>query len=206
MDWLQYLKLDETLSMSQRKTLARKRAKSAKRNSKKLANARKRSSKRRERVVSHSDIAARAKKQAIVSMKKKLTDRFAGGMSWDQVPDTVVVKLNKWKTGPKFQRSVRRNIKELKGELRDNKAKMKDALQFVRDSLELTDNISELNSIRIKGNSIVVTFRNNYLKDNQLDKDWFDQFEVEADRINLETDMKKSVIKNDNNFIIWSFK
>lgn len=206
MDWKQYLQLDEALSMSQRKTLARKRAKSAKRNSKRLAIARKRASKRRERVVSHSDIADRAKKQAIKAMKQKLTDRFAGGMTWDQVPDTVVKKLEKWKKGPKFQRSVRRNIKELKGELRDNKSKMKDALQFVRDSLELTDDISDINSIRIKGNSIVATFKNNYLKDNPLDTKWFDQFDVEADRLELVTDKKKTQINNNSNFIIWSFK
>jgi hypothetical protein len=206
MDWKQYLQLDEALSMSQRKALARKRAKSAKRNAKRLAIARKRASKRRERVVSHSDIEARAKKQAIIAMKKRLTDRFAAGMSWDQVPDTVVKKLEKWKKGPKFQRSVRRNIKELKGELRDNKAKMKEALQFVRDSLEQTDNISDINSIRIKGNSIVATFKNNYLKDNPLDNKWFDQFEIEADRLELETNKNKSQINNNSNFIIWSFK
>jgi hypothetical protein len=206
MDWKQYLQLDESLSMSQRKALARKRAKSAKRNAKRLAIARKRASKRRERVVSHSDIESRAKKQAIIAMKKKLTNRFAGGMSWDQVPDTVVKKLEKWKKGPKFQRSVRRNIKELKGELRDSKTKMKVALQFVRDALELTDNIKDINSIRIKGNNVVVTFKNNYLKDNPIDSKWFDQFEIEEDRLDLETDKKKSQINNNSNFIIWTFK
>ncbi len=206
MDWKQYLQLDESLSMSQRKALARKRAKSAKRNAKKLANARKRASKRRERVVSHSDIEARAKKQAIINMKKKLTDRFAAGMPWDQVPDTVVKKLEKWKKGPKFQRSVRNNIKEIKGELRNSKAKMKDALQFVRDALELTDNISDVSSIKIKGNSVITTFKNNYLKENPIDNDWFDQFEVESERLDLDTDKKKSKIDNNNNFIIWAFK
>ena len=199
MNFLEFL--TERMNMSQRKALARKKSKSAKRNAGRMAMARKRTAKKREKVDTIPDQKNRAEKQAIMDLKKKMGARFNKGKTWDQASDATIAKFNRIKSGAKFKRKVRNKFKELRQDIVMSKGKLQDLKEpIINTLLQFGITTKEINSYKPLGTKKVnIIFKPGYDK-TLITPEFLKQLEVNIKTldIGIQLNSKASIINKDN--------